>query len=114
RVKKSLVQPSEASFEDPHHLRLTGCASVICGRHEGPGLLDFDHDDGFDPVDELRTPLAKPTEPFHEPVRPGGVNHGRPFEAVTLAHERVDHVDLDKRPATDVRSRLRPGAFSEE
>jgi hypothetical protein len=72
RVKKSLVQPSEAGFEDPHHLRLAGCASVIDGRHEGPGLLHFDHDDGFDPVDELRTLLAKPIDPFHEPVRPGG------------------------------------------
>jgi hypothetical protein len=76
--------------------------------------LDFDHDDGFDPVDDRRTLLTKPIDPFHEPVRPGGMNHGRPFEAVTLAHERVDHVDLDERPATDVRYRLRRADISEE
>lgn len=75
---------------------LAGGAIVIYGRHEWLDLLDFDHDDRFDPVDELRALLAKPLDPFHKPVRPRFMNHGRPFEAVTLAHERVDHVDLDE------------------
>lgn len=89
-----------------------------CHRHmpatRGPGLLDFDHDDRIDPVDELRALLAKPPEPFHEPARPGLMNHGRALEAVTLAYEGVDHVDLDERPSTDVRHRLRRADLSEE
>ena len=36
------------------------------------------------------------------------------LEAVALAHERVDHVDLDERPGPDVRGRLRRADVSEE
>ena len=53
-------------------------------------------------VEQLGSSGPPPLDALGEDVAPRVVDDGRSLEAVALADERIDDVDLDQRPAADV------------